>query len=256
MSRRTQRSLQALVLAGWGLFLLHQSGSGALDGYVDGRLAALALPAAIGFLALARIVLPERSVSEAAVPIAPGALASPAHNQGEARGGAEGWWLVVVVAPLIVGLALPARPLGSSAIASRGINMSALLSGGNTAPAPLAVPSTERTILDWVRAVRDAGDTPQFAGEAADVVGFVHHDTGLADGQFLLSRFVVTCCWADATAVGMLVSWHGSEALEADTWVQVRGPVAVGTHAGRPIPLVAAETLEGVEAPAHPYLSR
>jgi uncharacterized membrane protein YcgQ (UPF0703/DUF1980 family) len=52
----------------------------------------------------------------------------------------------------------------------------------------------------------------------------------------------------------MLVSWPDAEALEMNTWVRVRGPVGVGTFAGRPIPLVAAVALEGVEAPAQPYL--
>jgi uncharacterized membrane protein YcgQ (UPF0703/DUF1980 family) len=34
----------------------------------------------------------------------------------------------------------------------------------------------------------------------------------------------------------------------------VRGPVQAGTYANRPIPVIAAESVEGVDPPAQPYL--
>jgi uncharacterized repeat protein (TIGR03943 family) len=253
MSLRTQRSLQALVLAGLGLFLLHKIWSGTLYWYINERFLVLVLLAAIGFLALARIVLPGRMAPQGHdhehEP------AGPEHDHGAEHGSAAaGWGLLLLATPLILGLVLPARPLGSSAIANRGINTSAPLTAGNAAPVQLELASTERNVLDWVRAFNYAENPAEYAGQAADVVGFVYHDDRLAEGQFLVSRFAVTCCSADATAIGLLVSWPGAEALETNTWVRVRGPVAVGTFAGRPIPLVAAEALEGVDAPAQPYL--
>jgi len=71
---------------------------------------------------------------------------------------------------------------------------------------------------------------------------------------FLVSRFAVTCCSADAMAIGLLVRWPEAASLESNAWVRVRGPVEVGSLRGNPTPLVAAASLEGVEAPAQPYL--
>jgi uncharacterized repeat protein (TIGR03943 family) len=255
MSLRTQRSMQALILAGLGLFLLHKIWSGTLYWYINERFLLLVLLAAIGFLALARMVLPGRQSVVGQAHERPHEHAGHNHERAAERGSAAATWgLVLVATPLIVGLALPARPLGSSAIANRGTNTSAPLTAGDAAPMQLDLVSTDRNVLDWVRAFNYADDPAEYAGQAADVIGFVYHDDRLAQGQFLVSRFAVTCCSADATAIGMLVSWPEAEALEINTWVRVRGPVAVGTFAGRPIPLVAAEALEGVEPPAQPYL--
>jgi uncharacterized repeat protein (TIGR03943 family) len=256
MSVRTQRSLQALILAGLGLFLLHKIWSGTLFWYINDRFLVLVLAAAIGFLALARIVMPKREPGGGPSKTDEHPHEDEGHNHDHGAEGSAGagWGLVLVATPLVLGLALPARPLGSSAIANRGINTTAPLTAGSAAPVQLDLASTERNVLDWVRAFNYAEDPAEFAGQEADVIGFVYHDDRVADGHFLVSRFAVTCCSADATAIGMLVSWPEAEALEPNTWVRVRGPVAVGTFAGRPIPLVAAAALEGVEPPAQPYL--
>jgi uncharacterized repeat protein (TIGR03943 family) len=255
MSLRTQRSMQALILAGLGLFLLHKIWTGTLYWYINERFLLLVLLAAIGFLALARIVLPGRPGAGEQAHGHPHEHAghNPEH-EAERGSAATTWGLVLVATPLMVGLVLPARPLGSSAIANRGINTSAPLTAGDAAPVQLDLASTDRNVLDWVRAFNYADDPAEYTGQAADVIGFVYHDGRLAKGQFLVSRFAVTCCSADATAIGMLVSWPEAEALETNTWVRVRGPVAVSTFVGRPTPLVVAETLEGVEPPAQPYL--
>jgi uncharacterized repeat protein (TIGR03943 family) len=288
-----------LILAGLGLFLLHKIWSGTLHWYLAERFTPLVLLAAVGFLALARSVLPGPSpgsrdlfgmgvgrpfMSRGGHPFRTAASAGKGRgyensNQvicqstragmgpdqdpreehagpehGPDRGSAAGWGLALLATPLILGLVLPARPLGSGAIADRGINISVPLAAGGAAPVELGLAPADRNVLDWVRAFNHAEDPAVFAGQAADVAGFVYHDPRLAAGQFLVSRFAMSCCSADAMAVGMLVSWPGAEALESDAWVRVRGPVAVGTFAGRPIPVVAAEALEGVEPPAQPYL--
>jgi uncharacterized repeat protein (TIGR03943 family) len=92
------------------------------------------------------------------------------------------------------------------------------------------------------------------AGQPADVVGFVYRSPDLADDLFLVGRFAVTCCTADAAALGLLVRWPTAALLQPGTWVRVHGPVEVGAFAGRPTPLIAAVSLEGVDVPAQPYL--
>jgi putative membrane protein len=256
LSFRTQRALQALILAGLGLFMLHKIWTGTLYWYINQRFLLLILGAAIGLLVLARIVLPGR-----AAPELDHADADHHHEHGDehdhdhAHGGSGATWgLIFLAVPLALGLLIPARPLGSSAIANRGINTTAPLAAGGAAPAQLDLASTDRNVLDWVRAFNYAQDPHTFAGQAADVIGFVYHDAGLEPDTFLVSRFAVTCCSADAAAIGLLVRWPGAAALENNTWVRVRGPMQVGAYASRPTPLIAAESLEGVDPPAQPYL--
>lgn len=258
LSMRTQRALQALVLAGLGLFMLHKIWTGTLYWYINQRFLLLILFAAIGLLALARVVLPGRSATD------PASLGDEQqHEHGDEHehghdhdhgGSGAAWGLIFLAVPLALGLLIPARPLGSSAIANRGVNTTAPLTAGGAAPAQLDLASTDRNVLDWVRAFNYAQDPHTFTGEPADVIGFVYHDVGLEPDTFLVSRFAVTCCSADAAAIGLLVRWPGAAALENNTWVRVRGPMEVGQYAGRPTPLIVADNLQGVDSPAQPYL--
>jgi putative membrane protein len=258
LSLRTQRSLQALVLAGLGLFLLQKIWTGTLYWYINQRFMLLVLLAAIGLLALARLVLPSpRPTTTLAEPADRAADNDHAHHQDHDHAespAAPLWGILILAVPLLLGLLVPARPLGSAAIANKGINTSAPLTAGSSAPVQLDLASTDRNVLDWVRAFNYASDPATYAGQPADVIGFVYHADGLPDGQFLVSRFAVTCCSADATAVGLLVRWPQSAALANNSWVRVRGAVAVGAFAGRPTPLIEADSLEGVAEPDQPYL--
>ena len=266
LSLRTQRSLQALVLAGLGLFLLHKLWSGTLYWYINQRFVWLIVLAAAGLLALAALVLPRpRRAGELEHSPAPEHdhhpphAPEPEHRHDHGHDHAEGsaapvWGLLLVAVPLALGVLIPAKPLGTAAIANKGINTTAPLTAGGGAPVQLELASTDRTVLDWVRAFNYASDPADYAGQAADVIGFVYHGAGLPEGQFLVSRFAVTCCAADATAVGLIVAWPEAAGLADNGWVRVRGSMAVGTLGGRPTPLIQAEQVAGVAEPDQPYL--
>jgi uncharacterized repeat protein (TIGR03943 family) len=76
----------------------------------------------------------------------------------------------------------------------------------------LALPPAQRTVLDWIRLY--GADRPARAhGQPADVTGFVYHDPRLQPGQFMVGRFTIACCVADAMALGMVVDWPESAEL-------------------------------------------
>jgi uncharacterized repeat protein (TIGR03943 family) len=251
MSLRLQRSLQALLLAGLGLFLLQRLWTGALFWYINQRFLLLELLTAVALLGMARAVLPAwRSEALAADHSHDG------HEHAHARGSAlSGWSLLIVALPLVLGLLVPARPLGSTAVANKGLNTTTPLTNrAGASGAELSLAPVERSVLDWVRAFNYAEDPGDYAGQPADVIGFVYHDRQLGSGEFLVSRFAVTCCSADAVAVGMFVRWPQASGLESNAWVRVQGAVQVGSFAGRRIPAITATSVEGVVAPVQPYL--
>jgi len=253
LSIRTYRALQAALLAGLGLFMLHKLWTGTLYWYINQRFWLLILLAAVGFLVLARVVLPGRRESEPPDHQPDGEHEHDAEHDHD-HGTPRAWGLLFLAVPLLLAVVIPARPLGSSAISNRGINTGAPLTVGGGTPTQLDLAPTDRNVLDWVRAFNYSTDPQTYAGQPADVVGFVYHDGQLAADVFLVSRFAVTCCSADATAIGLLVRWPAAASLESNAWVRVRGPVEVGSLRGNPTPLVAAESLDGVETPAQPYL--
>ena len=264
MSLRTQRAFQALILAALGVFFLHKIWSGTLYWYINNRFLVLVLLAGIGFLALSQVALQNirrkaqeiESHDEHHADLHPHTPASPlSHTPSHSHATLPAWGLVVVALPVLLGVLIPARPLGSSAIANKGINTTAPLTAaesGQTVKLDLA--STDRTILDWVRAFNYEADPTVFDGQPADVVGFVYHDPRLAEGQFLVGRFAVSCCVADALALGMVVNSPQAADLRDNSWVRVRGPVQAANLNGQPIPLITAESIEQVTEPEQPYL--
>jgi putative membrane protein len=244
MSPRTIASLQACLLGALGLFFLDKIWTGTLFWYINQRFLFVVLAAGLGFLVLMQTQL---FIQHAGQPAEENAAPTPGHN--------PGWHWLVLAIPLLLGIVVPARPLGSTALANKGINTTAPLPASADRPAlDTQFASTERNIVDWIRAYNYETDPAVYDGQPADVIGFVYHDSRLPAGQFLVGRFTVSCCVADALGIGMIVVWPQAEDLDGNAWVRVRGPVEATTLAGRPIPSILATTLEPVPQPEQPYL--
>ncbi|MCZ7679411.1 MAG: TIGR03943 family protein [Sandaracinaceae bacterium] len=117
----------------------------------------------------------------------------------------------------------------------------------------------DRNVLEWLRAFSLETDLAGFEGQEADVIGFVYRDPALdGSARFLVARFVMSCCVADAQAIGLTVEWPGAADLQADPWVRVRGTFALRTLEGQPAPVLmayaGADGVQPVDRPAHPYL--
>lgn len=249
MSFRTQRSLQALILAALGVFLLQKILSGTLFWYINQRFMALILLAALGLLALAQMVF--HSLRQENTP--PEAHDHPGHEHSPTHT-IPVWGLIVIALPVLLGILIPARPLGTSAIANKGVNTNAPIAAGSSAAVTLDIAPESRSVLDWVRVFNYESNPTVFNGQLADVVGFVYHDPRLPEGQFLVGRFALNCCVADATAIGMAVAWPDEDNLADNSWVRVRGAVQAAALNGKPLPLINAATIEQVAEPEQPYL--
>jgi uncharacterized repeat protein (TIGR03943 family) len=114
--------------------------------------------------------------------------------------------------------------------------------------------SEQRNVLDWVKLFYFEKELSPYVGQQASVVGFVYFDERLPEGQFFVSRFILSCCAADGYAVGMIVEWEQADTLKQDAWVQVKGPVDAVSFENGVSPLIQAETVEPVSQPDQPYL--
>jgi uncharacterized repeat protein (TIGR03943 family) len=173
------------------------------------------------------------------------------HDHDHAPAAANLWIMLI---PLLIGLLIPARPLDSSAVSAKGITTSSALVSSQSSSQLFETESEQRNVLDWVKIFYFEKDLNPFIGQQASVVGFVYRDESLPQGQFLVSRFILSCCAADGYAVGMIVDSPQSDSLEKDTWIKVSGPVDVVSFNGSPSPLIHAETIEVVPQPDQPYL--
>jgi putative membrane protein len=163
------------------------------------------------------------------------------------------WPIVIVAVPLVLGVAIPDTPLGANAVAARGMTTEMGLDSSSSTTALTIIPS-ERNLLDWVRALNWLSDSASLDGQEADVVGFVYHDPRLPKDQFMVGRFTLTCCVADALAIGLIVQSDQAEELQQDTWVRIKGTFQVGEAVGQSTSILIAHEIIPVEEPDQPYL--
>jgi putative membrane protein len=175
-------------------------------------------------------------------------------HHGHQQGTAVSWPILgVLVVPLALGILIPARPLGTSAIGTSGISTTfSSAQGGST---QLSIAPTERNVLDWVRAFNTSKNVDEFVGQPADFVGFVYRDIRYKDKPlFMTARFTVSCCVADASAIGVIVNSDAADKLQPDSWVHVKGKFQVQDLDGQKTPVLIAESVEPTAQPVQPYL--
>lgn len=157
----------------------------------------------------------------------------------------QAWGVGLIVLPVVAVLALPPAALGSFAASRR----SAV--GGSFASAPEEL--GEEVSLGEVAAGvwSDEARKALFdrAGSPVDFVGIVTRREGLPADEFYLTRFIVSCCVADALSVQVRVVGAPAD-LEQDQWVRVRGTL----YPLKEDVVVAASGVERVERPDRPYL--
>jgi uncharacterized repeat protein (TIGR03943 family) len=248
MNSRSYRLIQTAILFGLGVFLLYKIVSGTLYFYINQRFLWLSALGGLTFLLLAYYAWPRHAAEEH------GSEAEHNDRTDHEHSERSRWTLFVLALPLLLGFLVPAKPLDSSALASRGLTTNALVGSANQQQVQLDQPSDQRTVLDWVRAFNYASDPSSLTGQHADVIGFVYHDDRLPDNQFLVGRFAITCCVADAFAVGVIVQSDDAQSWAGNTWVHVVGAVQVGKLDDAPLPLIVADSIKEVPVPPQPYL--
>jgi uncharacterized repeat protein (TIGR03943 family) len=106
--------------------------------------------------------------------------------------------------------------------------------------------------------VRDYEAPHTLAGVRIRLVGFVTPQQPGRDG-YLLTRFAINCCAADATAIKVAI--HGDPVPRApDTWLEVEGRWQQRTsddpdQPASETPLLLAESIRVIEQPSPPYES-
>ena len=251
-----QAWLKAALLFGLGVYFAYNIASGNLTNYISVRFAWLSYAAAALFLILggfgfATLILDALRDRRA-----------HAHHHDHAHDhdhdllhvhnhGFVPWpALLVVAVPLILGVLVPSQPLGANAVDG---NLS--LSAATTINATTAtIPPLQRNVLDWLRTFSMAQDMSSFNGQPADVIGFVYTEPAFGGDHFMVARFAISCCVADASAIGVPVVWKDAPDLKADTWVRVKGTFEVGSFRDDTVPVLQAASVEVVPQPEHPYL--
>ncbi|MCC6803503.1 MAG: TIGR03943 family protein [Anaerolineae bacterium] len=247
--RRTTAQLwvKALLMIGLGVYFVHNIASGSITNYVNERFAWLSYVAAALFLLIGGFSawhLARKRGREHG-------HEHDAHDHPDHVHEPISWRVLAILAvPLVLGTLIPSKPLGAEAI-SGGVSLSSAATVG--AAQAFNVPPEQRNVLDWLRAFNNA-DYPSFDGQTANVIGFVYSEPSFAPDEFMVARFAISCCVADATAIGLPVHWANATDLQQGQWIEVKGAFKVSDFGGDPMPVIQAERIDQVAQPEHPYL--
>jgi uncharacterized repeat protein (TIGR03943 family) len=174
-----------------------------------------------------------------------GRLATARGPGAEPVGRGQAWGLGVIVLPVVAILVLPPASLGSFAASRRQVVGGGLAASGEIGE---EVSLQEVAGAQWSDEARRA--LFDRAGSPVDFTGIVTNRSGLPPDEFYLTRFIVSCCVADALSVQVRVV-GAPTGLEEDAWVRVKGTI----YPLKDDVVVAAASVAGVERPERPYLT-
>lgn len=165
-----------------------------------------------------------------------------------------GWSTALLLGTAILGLLISPRAFASQTAIDRGVNDTITLTRVKPQAFRVATNSADKTLVDWVRTLAVYPEPDAYAGQKAKVQGFVVYPKDLPADYLLLSRFVITCCAADAYPISLPVKLsQGRDAYKPDTWLEIEGSMMTADLAGKRQLAIAAKTLKPIPEPKNPY---
>ncbi|MGF1513257.1 MAG: TIGR03943 family protein [Elainellaceae cyanobacterium] len=243
--RRWLDWLDIAVLLCWGLLLLKYWLSGQIYFLLHPNYIWLAIAAGLGLLALGLWRMLQRLSSRQS--------AAPAQHISLIP---RRWNTMLLLVIAVLGLVSSPRPFTSNIALQRGVTDTLTLTRSQPQSFSLSQNPSDKSLLDWIGTLNVYPEPDAYEGQAVAVDGFVVLPPELPSGYFILSRFVITCCAADAYPVGLPVNLPaGAASPAADQWMRVSGTMASETLSGeRQLVIQAAELVE-IPQPKNPYES-
>jgi uncharacterized repeat protein (TIGR03943 family) len=240
--------LDALALGMWSIMLFRYWLGGKLLLLLHPDYAWLSNVAAIVLLALAALTL-LRSLKRFSQ------RQSPTANAGHVSLLSPKLSSALLLGVAVFGLIYTPRAFASQTAIQRGISETLTLTRSQPQRFIRAAAPEERTIIDWIRLVNVYPEPDAYTAEAVNVKGFVIHPENWPENYVMVSRFVLTCCAADAYPVGLPVKLTSGSRNDypVDSWLNVSGTMTSDSLEGRRQIAIAPTKIETIEEPKNPY---
>lgn len=153
---------------------------------------------------------------------------------------------VVASGVVLTALVLPPATLSADLAMSRDIGAAPLFAGADAVTLAASGDTTTFGVGEWATVFATATNPETFDGDAVELTGFA---TPSEDGDFTLTRLVITHCVIDAQPAGLPVVTDAA-VPETGQWVNVSGTVRA-TSDGRLV--VDARSIQPIDEPGDPY---
>lgn len=129
---------------------------------------------------------------------------------------------LLLLLPLVFGFFFKPQPLSSTLASSRGVNSN--LASGSFDPTVFSKPTDQRSLVEWVRILNVDPEPDHYKDQKVSVEGKIILDKSLPEHTFYLGQFLIVCCAADVSAVGIPVQFDPTIVTpENDKWAHIDG---------------------------------
>ena len=232
------------AIAAWGILFLTYWANGRLYLLIHPNYMPLTVIAGIALIALAiwraiAIVRQRRS---------------SASNESHITLLPAGWSSTLLLVTAIAGFIITPRAFASQTALQRGVQDAPTLTRVRPQAFRGSSNPEDKSIIDWVRTLTAYPEPDAYNGQRAKVEGFVIHPDDLPPDYLLISRFVLTCCAADAYPISLPVKLAGQrDQYKPDTWLEIKGSMTSETLNGKRLLVIQAESLSPIPEPKNPY---
>ena len=104
----------------------------------------------------------------------------------------------------------------------------------------------------------DSTNNPdKYDGKRVHFKAMVHRPSNYGKNQFVTGRFIMTCCEADMTLVGIICSYFKAYELENKEWVDISGIVKVSydTETKKTLPICRVTSVKRIEEPENDIIN-
>ena len=165
-----------------------------------------------------------------------------------------GWSTALLLGTAILGLLITPSVFSSQTALDRGVTDSLLMTRSKPQEFQIAKKPEERSLIDWVRTLNVYPEPDAYTGQKAKVQGFVVHPKEMPDNYMIISRFILTCCAADAYPVGLPVKLSTSRSeYKPDSWLEVEGQMITEIIGDKRQLTIEANSLKPIPQPKNPY---
>lgn len=234
--------LDVLALGSWGILMLRYWWTGRLGLLIHPNYFGLAIAAGFALLVIAffqgwKIISTPPQPSVRHITLFP-----------------PGWMSGVLLMAAIAGLLITPRPFNSDTAIQRGLSDSFTVTRSRPQSFRATLRPENRSLVDWVRTLDVYPEPDAYTGQKVNVQGFVVHSPNQSDHYLTLTRFVITCCAADAYPIGLPVKLLQSrQAYPQDQWFQVQGRMSTETLEGKRQLVIVASSLKPIPEPTNPF---
>ncbi|HBB35409.1 MAG TPA: TIGR03943 family protein [Cyanobacteria bacterium UBA8803] len=165
-----------------------------------------------------------------------------------------GWSSGLLIITAILGLLIEPKVFTSQTAIQRGVTESLAITRSQPQSFRSASKPEERSLIEWIRTLNVYPEPDAYKGQKVNVQGFIVYPPNLPSQYLLITRFVITCCAADAYPVSLPVKLKGNRnAYKPDTWIEVQGQMITETLNNKRQLTIEANSIKEIPEPANPY---